>query len=378
MSRLLFIGHDASRSGAPFVLLYLLRWIKANQPDHDLDLLLLGGGELEEEYRSVANVYVVPHLSRSLPARLFRRLRGVETAAARSGKLPHFERNYDAVIGNTVLAMPYLSLFKRRGFNTISWLHELENAITALGLSHSFLPLADSVDKFIVGSNAVSEMLTRFGIKKPISRVYEFSPRGSGTQVDVRKVKKEMGVPDDAFIVGACGTLESRKGADIFADVAKILLKRYPEMRFVWVARDNVADDQMYGEFTRTIADVHLSDKVFLHRSGISPENYLAAMDVFVLPSREDPFPIVCLEAANLGKPIVCFADAGGMPEFVQDDAGAVVPFGDIEALADAIAAFYLDPKKMTRAGSIAKQKALGDFSTDTACLSIFNVIRSV
>src|ERR1041384_4246003 len=55
----LFIGHDASKTGAPTVLLHLLRWIKQNRSDYFFDLLLLTGGELETEFRKVCDVHVL-------------------------------------------------------------------------------------------------------------------------------------------------------------------------------------------------------------------------------------------------------------------------------------------------------------------------------
>jgi glycosyltransferase involved in cell wall biosynthesis len=60
---------------------------------------------------------------------------------------------------------------------------------------------------------------------------------------------------------------------------------------------------------------------------------YFAAFDVFALVSREDPFPVVCLEAASLGKPIVCFNSSDGEKEFVENDCGFVVPDLDIEIM---------------------------------------------
>jgi glycosyltransferase involved in cell wall biosynthesis len=69
------------------------------------------------------------------------------------------------------------------------------------------------------------------------------------------------------------------------------------------------------------------------------PLPYFSLFDAFLLTSREDPFPLVCLEAAALATPIVCFEDAGGMPEFVGEDAGFVVPYLDVPRAADSILA---------------------------------------
>ena len=74
-----------------------------------------------------------------------------------------------------------------------------------------------------------------------------------------------------------------------------------------------------------------------------TPLPYMLAADVFLLSSREDPFPLVCLEAADCGLPVLCFADAGGMPLFVQEDAGAVVPYLDVDEMANQLRSFLAD-----------------------------------
>ena len=58
MGKVLFVGHDATRTGAPFVLLHLLRWLKTNT-SVDFRLLLLGGGELVPEFAEVSQVSVL-------------------------------------------------------------------------------------------------------------------------------------------------------------------------------------------------------------------------------------------------------------------------------------------------------------------------------
>ena len=66
------------------------------------------------------------------------------------------------------------------------------------------------------------------------------------------------------------------------------------------------------------------------------------------------------------------------MPEFVGEDAGAVVPFEDIDAMSLSIEAFYRDPERRLAAGKQARLRSQTDFSTDTACRAIFSVITSV
>jgi glycosyltransferase involved in cell wall biosynthesis len=79
---------------------------------------------------------------------------------------------------------------------------------------------------------------------------------------------------------------------------------------------------------------------------------------VFALVSWEDPFPLVNLEAASLGKPIVCFDEAGGSKEFVEEDCGFVVPYLDLDAREDRVVELLHNPELRQRMGSRVARKA--------------------
>jgi len=74
-------------------------------------------------------------------------------------------------------------------------------------------------------------------------------------------------------------------------------------------------------------------------------------MDIFALTSREDPFPLVMLEAAAIKLPMVCFAQSGGGPEFAEIGGGLVVPYLDVPAFAGCLAEL---------AGDVARRRAIG------------------
>ena len=86
------------------------------------------------------------------------------------------------------------------------------------------------------------------------------------------------------------------------------------------------------------------------------PAELFAAMDVFALTSREDPFPLVMLEAAAAGVPVVCFAGGGGAPEFVDPDAGRVAPFLDVAGMAAAISDLLERGEERQRMGHVAAE----------------------
>lgn len=105
------------------------------------------------------------------------------------------------------------------------------------------------------------------------------------------------------------------------------------------------------------------------------PSIHFGAFDAFLLSSREDPYPLVCLEAAAGSVPIVCFADAGGMPEFVEADAGVVVPYLDVEAAATALAGLAADDDTRRRLGARAAAKVTERCSVDVVGPQIAGVL---
>jgi glycosyltransferase involved in cell wall biosynthesis len=70
---------------------------------------------------------------------------------------------------------------------------------------------------------------------------------------------------------------------------------------------------------------------------GESKFEYLAAADIFVLPSVHEGFGLVFLEAMHCGLPVIA-STSGGQTDFLQDgETGFLVPVGAVEALADRI-----------------------------------------
>ena len=71
-------------------------------------------------------------------------------------------------------------------------------------------------------------------------------------------------------------------------------------------------------------------------------------MNVFLMTSREDPFPLVNLEAAINKVPIICFENSGGSSEIVDESSGFVVPFCDTQKMSDIVIELKKSPKKLS------------------------------
>jgi glycosyltransferase involved in cell wall biosynthesis len=117
-----------------------------------------------------------------------------------------------------------------------------------------------------------------------------------------------------------------------------------------------------------------------VHLCGKQPSAtpYLSLFDILALVSREDPYPLAMLEAAQAERPIVCFADAGGAPEFVRDDAGIVVRYLDLRAMADAIWRLVDDASLRTALGTCAARRVREHHLVEQAGPELLRIIDEV
>jgi glycosyltransferase involved in cell wall biosynthesis len=159
------------------------------------------------------------------------------------------------------------------------------------------------------------------------------------------------------FVVLALGTNEPRKGYDLFLQLVRQYLDRYPdaEMHFVWKGYQPHYNSAYYDQ---------LDYQNHPYRSQIEllpPDNQamplLANAAVHILLSREDPYPLVMLEAAACSIPTLAFAGTGGATEFVADDCGAAVPYADLQAMVEALHRWKTNPEVRILHGKNAFEK---------------------
>lgn len=341
------------------MLLHFLRWLHANSDAH-VEMLLLRGGPLEPRFRELGPVRVLRPLDGSS---LFHRIEtGLEylgllrvagrIRGARYRLLLRKARGMDVVYLNSVASFS-LALYLPRGPRVICHVHELEMGLR-LGTPRSLAwpDLVDRVDVFIAASQAVADNLVENrGV--PAERIrthHEF--------IDVARFSSDettemaLPVPAGAPVVGGCGTMEWRKGADLFAQVAAVVGRTRPDIHFVWIGATPTRD---LWPVEHEIRSIGIGDRVHLLPETEDPASFFRAVDVFALTSREDPFPLVALEASAVGTPVVSF-DNGGMREFLTPESGRLVPYLDVAAMAAAIVDLVDHPEAREAVGRAARE----------------------
>ncbi|MBI3965329.1 MAG: glycosyltransferase family 4 protein [Chloroflexi bacterium] len=156
-------------------------------------------------------------------------------------------------------------------------------------------------------------------------------------------------------------------------------------MRRLW--RDGVAATLVLAgptmdQFTRFYERLPEADRARCRVLGFIPEpdkrDLLAACDLLAMPSRTDSFGLVYLEAWLYGKPVIG-ARAGGVPEVIADgEDGFLVPFGDVDALADRIRRLLENRELADRLGRAGREKTLAHHTWDRTFATLTEVYERV
>ncbi len=128
-------------------------------------------------------------------------------------------------------------------------------------------------------------------------------------------IREVYGIREEHIVFSAAqGLMLPRKGGRHIVALAEAM----PEVRFIMAGAENGS----YPPNVTVLPDVSAEEMANLYRGA----------DVFLITSREDNFPTVCLEAAACGTPVAGFL-SGGTKETVAPEISRFVPYGDLDAL---------------------------------------------
>ncbi len=389
----LFICHDANRAGSQLLLLQLIRLLKERGlPMH---LLLCEGGELESEFEEVISItryYNQNNDDNSEPiadkvlkkVNLYRLYEEHNVQKFNDRIIKELQsQNIGLVFVNSIAnATIYYDFLKfLHHIPVVLFVHELAMSVKIYTEEKHLNFLLRKTDHLI----AVSKAVANFYSKK-----YDFPARNVSIftlidhqlidhnleNIEIGILEQTYKIPKDTVIIGGCGNAEWRKGNDIFNWIAKKVIEKTNPLPvyFVWVGAG--PQHQIFELIESDIRTMGLSDKIILIPPTSKVLDYLYRFDILLLSSREDPYPLVVLEAALLETPIICFENAGGAPELVEEDAGFAVPFLDIDAAANAAIQLVLDPNLRSTMGRRARQKVLERHNSQRSIENIESIIQ--
>jgi glycosyltransferase involved in cell wall biosynthesis len=161
-----------------------------------------------------------------------------------------------------------------------------------------------------------------------------------------RAIRQRWGFEESHFVVGHMGAFTAEKGQDVAVQAALLLQSRLPDLRMVLAGEGPLRRSLQASAFV--LFPGHVSCR----------SEFLAALDLFIMPSRSEAWGLAALEAMAYGVPVVA-SRVGGLPEMIEpDDSGWLVGPGDASALAAAIERAATDREMLRATGMRARERA--------------------
>ena len=339
--RVVFVSHEATRTGAPKIILNILKHFK-EACDIQCETVLQSGGHLATEFEehSIVDCFNVESKNR-------------EEIRKRTARVVNREKNNKPVLAicNSMESRQVAAAFSSHGVPCVSLVHELPSSYSEEDYHFVF----EASRKVVFPAHAVRDSADAKTPLPPGKSVVLsqglLDPHfGTGITRDraYAQIRQELSIPSNAFIVLGCGTLDLRKGIDHYAAIARQVAaanQSNTPIHFVWV-----------GEGPRWCHSIHHYVQLDLKKSKArnlvhfvgerqNVEPYFVGSDAFLMTSRVDPFPCVIHEAMATSLPIITFANSGGTTEAIDNGAGIIVPYADYERAANVIQTLAEQPE---------------------------------
>ena len=218
-------------------------------------------------------------------------------------------------------------------------------------LTRSNLTRANAI---VIDCQELRQPLTQAGVVS--ERIFYDPP-----SIDITRVEEEATIPISGPLpghppyVGYSGSLEHSRGLGVLAQMSAILNLRHARATVV-IAGDGLAE--------RDLAEAVEHRRVYRVHEVPSVPAMLQHFDVCVFPSIEPGTPTTLLEAAALGRPIVASSVPGIRGLFKDGEQIVLVPPGNANALAAAIASVLNDPANAKRMGERARKRVAEEYTT--------------
>ena len=341
--KVLFITHQLSRTGAPIVLLdvmklYIERGFK-------VDVISMADGDLRSDIEELG-------ISIGIQERFY---------PVKDAFRMVVEENYDEVWANTIVC--YEAIYALNG-STVPvnwWIHEGDRYFEYFKtVIPDMANLCNNVTMYAVSKRVKNVIKRRFGIvvKELPMMVADY---GKEERTQSKRIK---------FIL--IGTISSIKGQDILVEAIKKMPKDYLEKsKFFFCGNDAVADENILADVNELCENCeNVTNLHMLARDEIM--STLKEMDVLLVPSRLDTMSTVAIEMMMTGGIVACSSNCGISDYIVDGQDGFVIPSCDSDRLCEKICWLIDNRDTFDKIGNSARKRYEMLFSKESMMQKIF------
>jgi len=214
----------------------------------------------------------------------------------------------------------------------------------------------------IACSNCIKEHLIKYYQIDPkkIQVIHNFVDLSEAKiQMDKDVLKRELGIEEKTIVIGFIGRFSiPEKGIDILLEAFKSIPPEYANLKLVMIGDGddkNYIDDFITNNNLNVIA---LSPKRYIY-------DYINLIDIVVLPSKVDPFPLVMIETGLMKKAFIG-SDVDGIKEFIENGKdGFLFPIEKVDLLTEKLNDLISNPKLRKKIGEELYNKVVNNFTSN-------------
>lgn len=186
---------------------------------------------------------------------------------------------------------------------------------------------------------------------------------GFGQTNERAEFLRSHGLPAGSLLVGSMGELRTLKRHDDFIRAAALIATQFPQVQFVLAGVDTSSGAEVRRQLERLVWELGLNDRFHFLGWLDDAEKLLAAMDVFVSASETESFGLAIAEAMAAGSAVVATATEGAQEVIEDQKTGLLVPIGNVEQIAEAIATLLTHEDQRKEINRRAKEAVAAKFS---------------
>jgi len=189
------------------------------------------------------------------------------------------------------------------------------------------------------------------------------------------EMRQQLGLAEDAFVIGTIARLAELKGHDDLIDALASFLRAAPEARLLWVG-----DGWWRDRLEARLRESAIADRVIL-TGLVAPEavpGLIAAMDVLAHPSYREGLPRTAPQALLTGVPVVAYRLDGAPEVCVPGETGLLVEPGDAAELREAIEWMHAHPDERRAMGERGRSRCRERFNAPTMVDALYRVYEEV
>ncbi|WP_366300425.1 rhamnan synthesis F family protein [Pseudomonas atacamensis] len=362
------VSHEASRTGAPILSLNLIMRLKQR---YNVIAMVLGGGELTEEFKNSGAVFI-------------------DSAGMR------FNPDHARVLIDKICSLHSIKF---------ALINSIESRVVLKGLAANFVPTISLLHEFSAYTRPKTAFMesmfwsTRTVFSSTVihqSAIRDFPnlaeypvhilPQGrcdvtfadvdknvvAHEEAQLRTVFKTLKKGNKRIVLGA-GLIQLRKGVDLFIDCAARVLENgdMDDLHFVWVGKgyDPEGDVQYSAYLQDQILRAGLQDHITFIPETSAIQVVYDESSAVLITSRLDPLPNVAIDAMSLGLPVFCFDKTTGIVDFL-DECGlretCVARYLHVPDMARQLVALLSDEARTTAIGEKLKSASALRFAMQT------------